>query len=293
MKKRLPKAMGIGVAFALLLSAQPLAANCCNNWRDPCGDREVGAHALYRAPIACPYVYVIRNTPTVEDRRTINPTSSVKCNADRGFRVFGRYVSDCSFVGLGHQWFESKSASTSVNTLQTIPGGISINLEPTRVTERTSVEYQKVDVRFGRYLHHSCDCNFYIFGNARWVDLSNKRSIRHLAYIPSSQEDYTQQAREESELQGGALGVGAGSEFSVGCNFGLFGDANLLGIIGDRKTKNVQFQMEGPLPTTILRNPSSGYLRFRHLRRSRGRLPNRHQLHVRLWLLDSGGRTRL
>ena len=258
MFKIMKKIAGAGAIAALLLATQPVAAQCCPqkekccdpcvDWCDMCGDWEVGAHALYFTPLTCAYDYVV-NSPTTMASFT-GDVSSLKCSADWGFRVFGNYLSDCSFVGLSYQWFESKTAGSRTGTDLRVRGGLEVN--DGRVEARQTIEYQNLDFRVGKYLHRACGCNFYLFGNARWVDISYRRAIRQLI----QDTDLYRLATEKSDLKGGALGVGTGADFDLWCDIGLFGEANVLGVIAERSTRNVSFVEANRNDTVSARYPS-------------------------------------
>ena len=197
-----------------------------------CGDWEVGAHALYWTPVTCQYTYVVNNPPANTGQAAAGSASALKCSADWGFRVFGRYLCDCTFLGLSYQWFDSKVADSRTGENLVARTGIQAD---GRVTARQTIEYQNVDFRWGKYLHRACGCNFYVFGNARWIDITYRRSIRQQVL----NTDNINLFREKSKLEGGALGVGVGAEFDLWCDIGLFGEANVLGVIAERSTRNV------------------------------------------------------
>lgn len=241
---KMKQLFGVGAAIALLLSAQPVAAQCCPqpdmccdpcvDWCDMCGDWELGVHALYFTPVTCQYTYAINSPLTVTGDSAAGQASALKCSADWGFRIFGRYMSDCSFIGLSYQWFDSKVTDSRTDERLVIRSG---DLRDGKATARQTIEYQNVDVRWGKYLHRACGCNFYLFGNARWIDLSYRRSIALQVRDTNNVVTVT----EKSELQGGALGVGAGAELDLWCDVGLFGEANILGVIAERSTRNVGY----------------------------------------------------
>jgi Legionella pneumophila major outer membrane protein precursor len=207
-----------GAALALLMSTQTLAADWCNL----SGDWVAGAHALVFTPVTCEYDYASVST-TEGDQ----PVSTVKCELDWGFRVFGQYLSRCSFTGISYQWYESKASdSTTAELLVNRHAFVG-----RQAIANLSLRYQNVDVRMGKFLHRTCGHAFYLFGNARWVDLQDKRLLRTIG-LESDVVDVTQTAK----LQGGALGVGAGAECNLWCDLGLFGEANILGVIADRST---------------------------------------------------------
>ena len=235
MFKTLSKIAGVGAVAALLLSVQPAQAQycrpaepCCPDWCDMCGTWEIGAHALVFTPVACEYDFATQSTVPTGENFSV---ATVKCELDWGFRVFGRYLSDCSFFGLSYQWYQSKSARgvTGLDAVRNLA-----NLTAARAEASLRFEYQNVDVSVGKYLHRSCGCNFYVFGNARWVDLSYNRHTRGIDVA-----GIVLNANEKSTLEGGALGVGVGTEIDLWCDIGLFGSANLLGVIAERSTRRV------------------------------------------------------
>ncbi len=266
---KMKQLFGVGAVIALLLSAQPAAAQCCppepccpdmccdpcTDWCDMCGDWEVGAHALFWTPVTCAYNYAV-NAPAVTPAAPFaGNVSALKCSTDWGFRVFGNYLSDCSFIGLSYQWFESKTADSRTGENLRIKGGGSgtgAGVFSGRVTARQTLEYQNLDLRWGKYLHRACGCNFYVFGNARWVDVSYRRSIRQQVLNTSD----TRLVTEKSSLEGGALGVGTGADFDLWCDIGLFGEANVLGVIAERSTRNVNFVDTTPATSVSATYPS-------------------------------------
>lgn len=231
----------IGSALALLLTTQAATAQqCCpapEPCRDPCmnwcnmdGDWEFGAHALVFTPSGCAFDFA---TTTVANFR--DNISTVGCQLDWGFRVFAAYLSRCSFTGFSYQWFDSKSAASLAAPAVTRFGQVA---NVTKASLR--LQYQNVDVRMGKFLHRSCGCDFYVFGNARWVDLQYRRTVQGIVNT-GQLAGQVQTVNQKSTLQGGALGVGAGAEFDVWCDVGLFGEANILGIIAERSTKDATF----------------------------------------------------
>lgn len=236
MFKMMSKIAGAGAVAALLLTAQPLEAQCCPptdtccpDWCDMCGSWEIGVHALYFTPVACEYDFATLSA--VPGGGTF-PVAGAKCKLDWGFRVFGKYMSDCSFFGLSYQWFESKSNKTAegLNFVRNMPADFTAQ----RAEAALRFEYQNLDISVGKYLHRSCGCNFFVFGNARWIDLSFSRAVRGI-----DANGLVLNSHEKSTLEGGALGVGLGTEMDLWCDIGLFGSANLLGVIAERSTRQV------------------------------------------------------
>lgn len=234
--KRMKQLALIGSALTLLLTTQaanaqqccPPPEQCCDPCMDWCmeGDWEFGAHALVFSPTVCEFDYATTDNASNQDA-----VSTLQCPLDWGFRVFGTYLSKCSFTGLSYQWYQS-TAADSVSAAQLISRqGDRVN----RAKAKVRLEYQNVDFRMGKFLHRACGCAFYVFGNARWVDLEYKRVVRG-EFTNGNSNTNTQ----KNKLQGGALGVGAGADFDLWCDIGIFGEANILGVIAERSTADTQ-----------------------------------------------------
>lgn len=235
--KRMKQLVVIGSALMLLLTTQAVSAQqccpapepCCDPCMDWCnfgGDWEFGAHALLFSPSICEFDYA-----TTENASNNDTISTLQCPLDWGFRLFGTYLSKCSFTGLSYQWYQSTSADSV-----TAPQLVTLR-DPAanRVRAKLRLEYQNVDFRMGKFLHRACGCAFYVFGNARWIDLELRRSTKAEA-INGSTIDTTQ----KSTLKGGALGIGTGADFDLWCDIGIFGEANILGVVGERALKDVR-----------------------------------------------------
>ena len=241
MSARIRGPIAVGIAVASLLLAQPAAAN---GW-DICGQWTAGAHALYLTPIACPHAYasaiVLTAAPNVTSLG--GQAAVIPCRADWGFRVFGNYDNDCLFAALSYQWFEVTTTRSISGENVRLQG--STNGGAGRATGQTGIEYQNVDVRVGQSLLRGCGVNLYWYGNARWIDLSYRRSAR---IVFSTANFFPEDVQEKSQLEGSAIGIGFGGELDVWCNFGAFVDGNVLGVIGNRSLRNVRFRgfQQGP-----------------------------------------------
>lgn len=217
---------------ALLLCSQPVVADC--------GEWTVGARALYFTPITCPFGYasiigpVVPGTDTQQGRAQLVP-----CSADWGFRLSGNYFYDSMFVDVSYQWFEVTTSRAVTAANLGVPGALITGAG--RATGQVGIDYQRVDVKVGKCLQRGCSSAFYLYGNGRFIYLSHRRALRATLTaggIASSQE--------KSELKGGAVGIGVGGEFDISCGFGAFVDGNLLGVIGTRSLKNVEFKQFNP-----------------------------------------------
>ena len=245
--------MSVGTVVALLLSTQPAVANvassapCCRVVPPLgcglCGEWTVGAHALYFVPIACPYTYAETSVqvfpPSFDTLR--GRAQIVRCRADWGFRIFGNYLNDCLFAGVSYQWYEASASSSITADTLFIRGGATI-AGLSRARARVGIDYQNVDIRVGTYVLQRCISALYLYGNARWVDLSHRRAVRQDSLTTGA----TQRITEKSQLQGGAIGIGFGGDVDVWCGIGAFIEGNLLGVIGSRSVKNVEFRQITP-----------------------------------------------
>ncbi len=216
----------------LLLCGQPLVAKC--------GEWTTGVHALYFTPITSAYGYASTFNAIAPGTDTqTGEAQLVPCAADWGFRVVGDYLNDCMFAGVSYQWF----AVTTTRAVTAANIGVlgALITGSGRATGQVGIEYQNVDARVGKHLVRGCVSSFYLYGNGRWVDLSYRRGARTTLTnggIASS--------HEKSQLQGGAIGIGVGGEFDIRCGIGAFFDGNVLGVIGKRSLKNVEFQGFNP-----------------------------------------------
>jgi len=256
--KKLNVRAALAAATLLLLGASPQvsADNCCNTtccdnsscWNpcDCCGDFEIGAHALLFQPSSCRYDFAERAgaaplTPgTAVSHGTIG---TIDPGLHWGFRVWGDYIQDCMFVGVGYQWLEAKNsgrlAGDDLITLRDNPvgavGAVSV-LPADSASGRLFWRYQNVDVRIGG-IKSSCNGEMYGFINARWIDLEHKRRLSSFGTTGTATVvETTQTGNDKAQFQGGALGLGFGGRRNLMCNFGVIGELNLLGVIGKRQT---------------------------------------------------------
>jgi Legionella pneumophila major outer membrane protein precursor len=220
------------MAAAVLLLIQPVAGGppgFCDEW-------SVGAHALYFTPITCPYSYAssLSAVPAGTDTRS-GRAQLLPCDGNWGFRVFGNSFNDCLFAGMSYQRFDVTTTRSFIANDLRVPGSSLSGAG--RATGQVSVEYQNVDVRVGRTFQRGSISALCLYGNARWVDISYRRGLQ--ASFPSGSKA---NAREKSELSGGAIGIGVGGEVDIWCGLGAFVDGNVLGVIGKRSLKNVEFK---------------------------------------------------
>ncbi|MBS0622530.1 MAG: hypothetical protein JSR80_06195 [Verrucomicrobia bacterium] len=243
-------------AGLLMLGASPQVAadNCC-------GDFEIGAHALLFQPSTCRFDFAerINILVTQEPGATIPSTATVGTidpNLHWGLRVWGDYIQDCMYLGVGYQWFQGNDSGSLGSGAGS--GGVILrdNLTVLRSTSgKLHWRYQYVDVRIGG-IQSSCNGEMYGFINGRWIDLEHKRFATGTLTesIGGGTTTITQNAREKAQFQGGALGLGVGGRRNLLCNFGITGELNIFGVIGKRQTtasfENLQVVTGGTTPGT-------------------------------------------
>ncbi|MBS0622532.1 MAG: hypothetical protein JSR80_06205 [Verrucomicrobia bacterium] len=240
----------LAAAGLLLLGASPQVAadNCCNPCNDSCcwnpcacdGDFEIGAHALLFQPSTCRYDFAQRAIDTLIGPGTTQTIpgaiGTIDPDLDWGFRVWGDYIQDCMFVGVGYEWFQANDSAR----LDGPAGSIILRDNVTGLDSATGNvkwRYQNVDVRVGG-IKSSCNGEMYGFINGRWIDLEHKRHARGVGFTTQTNTTtlVTQHGREKAQFQGGALGIGVGGRRNLLCDFGVIGELNILGVIGKRQT---------------------------------------------------------
>lgn len=188
----------------------------------------VGVQGLVLMPITCPFDFAA--DPGAETTLD-DSVASVRCPLDWGIRVLGNYEQQCWFAGASYQYFDArvKKGNDNPNLVSRVGTG-----DATRV--KLEVNYQYAEVRLGKYIHQRRGCQFYLFGNTRWVDLWSRRQVSTAAI-----NGVTLSFNEKSELHGGALGIGAGSTSNICGPLNLFGEVNMLGVIGQRSAVDNEF----------------------------------------------------
>jgi Legionella pneumophila major outer membrane protein precursor len=212
----------VAIAIAGVAMAQPVQAQMLSGC-GICGDFTAGAHALYWKPSHCAYEYA--RTEAGQGNPSIISVSDIKADYEWGFRVFGGYAQGCFYSQLSYQWLQTTDNATA-NQAE----AIGLSGGNNQVRGRLFYEYQNIDIRAGQYLHHGRGCHFSVFGNVRWVDLKRNNRIEGLS--EAGVASWTQKAK----FDGAGLGVGTAGEFCLWQGLNGFGEFNLMGLIGDRKT---------------------------------------------------------
>lgn len=224
MRNRLMKMGAIALALICVAATQPAQSmGCCGID----GDLSVGVQALYWKPSHCAYEYA--RTAAGQGNPSIISVSDIKADYDWGFRALAGYECGCFYSQVSYQWLQTDDQAVANQS-----EAIGLSRANDQVRARLFYEYQNVDLRAGQYLHHSGGCHFGVFGNVRWVDL--KRNNRVDGFTANGSSSWTQKAR----FNGAGLGVGTSGNFCLWEGLNGFGEFNLMGIIGDRKTPTSQ-----------------------------------------------------
>ncbi len=149
---------------------------------------------------------------------------------------------------VGYQWNRQGLDLTyayfcSVKTVGYEPNGFPVMVIPGSDTDgglnddvqfihaKTSSLYQKVDLRYASFLG-SCQELYYVYCNARWIEVDLKNLDRGKRVDPGPFTDYFHQT---SSFQGAGLGFGLGAHFPWRCGLGMGGRAGFMGIMGRQK----------------------------------------------------------
>lgn len=205
-----------------IVAASQLSAfnDCCDwDWCECPGEWGVYAEALYWRPTHCPVPYA-RNVVTDQ------PTKEYLVGGDYewGFRVGVGYTNDCFLADLSYLRLRPTDTAKA-SPVSTIQGGESATSAETSLKTR----YQNVDFRFGQYLMRRPGCDFYVYGNVRWVDIELDNRTKAL--------NNDHRHFQNSKFDGAGLGVGLGSHFEICGGFGVAGRFGFMGIIGDSELK--------------------------------------------------------
>jgi hypothetical protein len=149
-----------------------------------------------------------------------------------GGRIQGRYDRDCLFAQLSYLYLRTTDTAeinrANANILMPqLPVGLN------RVRAQLKHRYQNVDLRVGRYLLKECENTFYLFSNARWVDINYRESTTGAS--PAFQVNFLQKAN----FEGGGLGVGFGGSYGLFGGLSCFGEFGPMAVIG-RQTAPIQ-----------------------------------------------------
>lgn len=221
--KRFMKLMAV---VGVLSASQLVAMDCCNwDWCDCPGDFYGFAEALYWKPTHCPVPYA--QSVVSSNGLQVNKDFLIKNDYEWGVRVGIGYINECFFAELNYLWIRpTDCAKTTATELQ---GGSSNSI--TQADSRLKTQYQNVDLRVGQYLMRTCGCDFYVYGNARWIDLKFTSKTKG---IPAGTGTFSAARHDlRARTDGGGLGVGLGGNFDICSGFGINGRFGFMGIIAD------------------------------------------------------------
>ncbi|MCH9628186.1 MAG: hypothetical protein S4CHLAM2_18410 [Chlamydiales bacterium] len=108
-------------------------------------------------------------------------------------------------------------------------GGVNDDVQFIRA--RTGMLYQKVDLRYAHFLG-SCQEPYYVYCNARWIEVDLTNLDRGKRVDPGPFTDYFHQT---SSFQGAGLGFGLGARFPWKYGLGIGGRGGFMGLIGKQK----------------------------------------------------------
>ncbi|MBS0622055.1 MAG: hypothetical protein JSR80_03755 [Verrucomicrobia bacterium] len=231
------------------LSITPLVAQTCSApcW-DACdwgADFAVGVDALYWKPLHCDYVIGRKDITGVNS--TVSNIFAITADYAWGVRTYASYARDCNFIDASYLWFQAHDTF--------FPGdGLISNVasnSTARPVGRLFFQYQNVDLRLGQILHKGCGCSFYVFADARWAFINERRQLNAIVI---SETNSNLEIIHKSTFSGAGVGVGMGGQFSIWNCFSGFGRLTALSLIGNRQT---------PIESMISTDPITQRVKFR------------------------------
>ncbi len=198
--------------------------------------------------MVCPYTYAAENVAVStqpQPGENTYPIHMVGSDYEWGYRVFGELSIDRFFIGLSYAQLNAKNVASTIGFNLVFPGGNSNLNFLSKVIAHTSIDYQNFDVKIGVDFRRTCQSRLYAYGNVRWVDLSYSRGAQQYSSVATAIGFISQKVAERSKFEGTAIGLGLGGQREVWCGLGLFGDANILGIIGERRVMPARYERYG------------------------------------------------
>jgi len=242
--KRLVSKILLGIAAAGTLLVSPVEAYemydpCCS----PCGQFYVDIEALY---------WNTNHHPIFANRRQ-NQLSSGSADTsgrrsekyilpDYDWGVRGRigYDTPCYFADISYLYYcsdDSQNQDRGDFDQMFAPGlgGQNANNEnPFFVNTKAKFKYQNVDFRYGHYFCVSDCFKPFVYFNARWVRVDFDLDGHG---ILSGTTDGVYEYSQDSKFNGGGLGFGVGTHYSLWCNFGIGSHLGTMALIGETKNK--------------------------------------------------------
>ncbi len=205
---------------------------CC--YENSCGKFYFGADWLF---------WNANHSPIFVGKR-FDSLSSAEANGKRdesffnrhegdGFRLRLGYDTGCSFAEVSYLHFTSdkhKSIERDDFDFLYAPGGLFTNLNSLKA--KSELDYNNLDFCFGRTFCASECLEPFFYANARWVSIHFEKREKG---VIDQEAPNTFKNHEKSEFNGGALGLGIGGRYNLGCNFGLNGKAGTMAVIGTTK----------------------------------------------------------
>jgi len=214
------------LSTAVQLSAD--FSDCCNwDWCNCPGEWQVYGEALYWKPTYCPVNYAI-NRPSVQNGENIDTYRTIKSGYDWGGRVGIHYENECFLADISYLYIRPTDAAKRQPASTFAAEAAAVNAEA-KIRSR----YQNVDLRCGQYLMKKGDCQFYVYGNVRWVDLR----LRWKVEGDNASTAFTETGfdTQETRFNGAGLGVGIGGNFDICSGFAVVGKFGFMGMIGETR----------------------------------------------------------
>ncbi|MCH9628188.1 MAG: hypothetical protein S4CHLAM2_18430 [Chlamydiales bacterium] len=198
-----------------------------------CGEFYGDLEALYWKPVIPSVIVGRRIGPNGGDVRA-RENLLISGGDDGGGRARVGYTTCAYFADLAYLYYCSGNrASFSANPPSTrirMPAGTGAD-DLSSLSSQLNFRYQNVDGRLGRCFIDGPSYTFYLYGNARWVDVcfSNRsRGVRFDAPVGSI-DTYTQ----KTHFQGGGVGAGFGGWYELICGLRFNGSLGIGAVIGN------------------------------------------------------------
>lgn len=178
---------------------------------------------------------------------------------DWGVRVQGGYAFCCNFVDLSYLYYDSSTNSNfsaAPGSVIRFPSGAATD-NLTNLKSKLDWRYQNVDFRFGRCLLEGCCWELFSYLNGRWVEVK----LHNLDTGYRSGSAVADTFLQKSKFQGGGLGLGICSIYTLFDSLKIKGSFGAMGIYGEQNHSISRFfETDIPNSTLILKENPRNYL---------------------------------
>lgn len=216
---------------------------------------EIGGSALYWKTIAPSFHYAETfSNINAQGQGTQNTLHSVDPGFDWGLRI---YASFCSAT-LDWTHYSVRDTNPTIITPVASPNPLSSPITfifyprapdtPTgsntarAIVERASAtiknEYDRVNLRWHHCLQSYCSMDLYAYAGVRWFRIRQSQKMegsRSAIPVPLDQPAAFFSFSQSAEFNAGAIELGAGGIYCLGCNFDIVGHVGALAALGHRK----------------------------------------------------------